>query len=162
MKIDEIDIDEHIGEIGQILSDQEKRKGILIQILQQIQEAYGYLPEDALRALSKHLNLSLTEIFSVASFYKMFYFTPRGKKVAKVCLGTACYVRGSKKVLDAIENAFGIKSGETTEDLALTLETVGCVGCCGLAPVTVVNDVVFGEVIGSRKVEQLIRSLRED
>lgn len=162
MKIDEIDVDEHIGEIGRILSDQEKRRGVLIQSLQQIQEAYGYLPENALQSLSKHLGLSLTEIFSVASFYKMFYFTPRGKKIAKVCLGTACYVRGSKKVLDAIGNAFDIKSGETTDDLALTLETVGCVGCCGLAPVTVVNDVINGEIIGSRKLEQLIRSLRED
>lgn len=162
MEIERIDVDGQIGEIGQILRDQEKKRAILIQTLQQIQEAYGYLPEDALRSLSKHLNLSLSEIFGVASFYKMFYFKPRGRNIAKVCLGTACYVRGSKKVLEAIENAFDIKNGETTNDLSLTLETVGCVGCCGLAPVTVVNDVVVGEIIGSRKLEWLIRSLRED
>jgi NADH:ubiquinone oxidoreductase subunit E len=162
MQIEKILVDEQIGEIGRILTDQEKKKGIVIHALQQIQADSGYLPEDTIRELSKHLNLSMSEIFSVASFYKMFHFTPRGKKIVKVCLGTACYVRGSKKVLDAMENAFDIKNGETTEDLAVTLETVGCVGCCGLAPVTTINDDVVGEIIGSRKLESLILSIREE
>jgi NADH:ubiquinone oxidoreductase subunit E len=162
MEIGKIQVDEQLGEISGILTDQEKKKGILIQALQQIQADIGYLPEDAVRQLSIHLNLSMSEIFSVASFYKMFHFKPRGKKIVRVCLGTACYVRGSKKVLDALENEFDVKSGETTEDLAITLETVGCVGCCGLAPVTTVNDEVTGEMIGSRKLEALIRSIRED
>jgi NADH:ubiquinone oxidoreductase subunit E len=162
MQIDKILVDEQIGEIGRLLTDQEKKKGIVIQALQQIQADSGYLPENTIRELSKHLNLSMSEIFSVASFYKMFHFKPRGKKIVKVCLGTACYVRGSKKVLDAMENAFDIKNGETTEDLSVTLETVGCVGCCGLAPVTTINDDVVGEIIGSRKLESLILSLRED
>jgi len=162
MQIKEILVDEQIGEIGRILTDQEKKKGLVIHALQQIQAESGYLPEDAIKELSKHLNLSMSEIFSVASFYKMFHFTPRGKKIVKVCLGTACYVRGSKKVLDAMENAFDIKNGETTEDLAVTLETVGCVGCCGLAPVTTINDDVVGEITGSRKLERLILSVRED
>jgi len=162
MQIEKMQVDEQIGEIGRILTDQEKKKGIVIYALQQIQADIGYLPEDAVRELSRHLNLSMSEIYSVASFYKMFYFNPRGKKIVKVCLGTACYVRGSKKVLDSLENAFDIKSGETTEDLAMTLETVGCVGCCGLAPVTTINDEVAGEIIGSRKLEGLIRSVRED
>jgi len=162
MQIEKILVDEQIGDIGRILTDQEKKKGIVIHALQQIQADSGYLPEDAIRELSKHLNLSMSEIFSVASFYKMFHFKPRGKKIVKVCLGTACYVRGSKKVLDAMENAFDIKNGETTEDLAMTLETVGCVGCCGLAPVTTINDDVVGEIIGSRKLESLILSIREE
>jgi NADH-quinone oxidoreductase subunit E len=162
MKIAEIDVSEHFGELGRILTGQEKNKGILIQALQQIQADTGYLPEDAVRELSKHLNLSMSEIFSVASFYKMFYFKPRGKKIVRVCLGTACYVRGSKKVLNALEDAFDVKSGETTEDLAMTLETVGCVGCCGLAPVATINDDITGEIIGSSKLEGLIRSIRED
>ena len=162
MQIKEILVDEQIGEIGRILTDQEKKKGLVIHALQQIQAESGYLPEDAIKELSKHLNLSMSEIFSVASFYKMFHFTPRGKKIVKVCLGTACYVRGSKKVLDAMENAFDIKNGETTEDLAVTLETVGCVGCCGLAPVTTINDDVVGEITGSRKLESLILSIREE
>lgn len=162
MQIEKILVDEQIGQIGGILTDQEKKKGIVIHALQQIQADSGYLPEDTIKELSKHLNLSMSEIFSVASFYKMFHFNPRGKKIVKVCLGTACYVRGSKKVLDAMENAFDIKNGETTEDLAVTLETVGCVGCCGLAPVTTINDDVVGEITGSRKLERLILSVRED
>lgn len=162
MKVEEIDVDEEIGEVGRILSSTEKRKGILIHALQKIQEDNGYLPEDVLRRLSKSFGIALSEIYSVASFYKMFHFTPRGKTVVRVCLGTACYVRGSKKVLTALENEFNVKNGETTEDLAMTLETVGCVGCCGLAPVATVNEDIVGEIIGERKVANLIRSIRTD
>ncbi|MDI6890942.1 MAG: NAD(P)H-dependent oxidoreductase subunit E [Thermodesulfovibrionales bacterium] len=160
MEIEEIDVDENIGEVGRVLREHERRRGILIHVLQEIEENNGYLPEGVLRRLSRKLDLPLAEIYSVASFYKMFHFTPRGRKVVKVCLGTACYVRGSKKVLTALEDEFGIKSGETTEDLALTLETVGCVGCCGLAPVTTVNDEVIGET-GTKKLEALVRSIKK-
>jgi NADH:ubiquinone oxidoreductase subunit E len=162
MKIEEIDVSEQIGELGRRLSDQQKKKGILIHTLQQVQGDIGYLPENILRKLSEKLNISMSEIYSVASFYKMFYFQPRGEKVVKVCLGTACYVRGSKNILNALKNEFNIKDGETTKDLSLTLETVGCVGCCGLAPVTTISDDVVGEIIGSKKIEGLIRSIRED
>jgi NADH:ubiquinone oxidoreductase subunit E len=161
MEIEMIDVEEKIGLVGTLISEQEKKKGILIHVLQQIQEDEGYLPEDHLRRLSKKLFLPLSEIYSIASFYKMFHFKPRGKKVVRVCLGTACYVRGSKKVLATLEEKFGIKNGETTEDLAMTLETVGCVGCCGLAPVTTVNDEVIGE-IGAQKLEALISSIKEE
>jgi NADH:ubiquinone oxidoreductase subunit E len=161
MELETIDVNENIGEVGTILHENDKKRGILIHALQKIQEDYGYLPEDVLRKLSKKLDLSLAEIYSVATFYKMFYFTPRGKKIVRVCLGTACYVRGSKKVLTALEEEFGIKGGETTQDLALTLETVGCVGCCGLAPVTTVNEEIIGEM-GPKKLESLIRSIKEE
>jgi NADH:ubiquinone oxidoreductase subunit E len=161
MEVEMIDVNEKIGSVGTLISEQEKKKGVLIHVLQQIQEDEGYLPEEHLRRLSKKLFLPLSEIYSVASFYKMFHFKPRGKKVVRVCLGTACYVRGSKKVLATLEEKFGIQSGETTEDLAMTLETVGCVGCCGLAPVTTVNDEVIGE-IGAKKLEALISSIKED
>src|SRR4051812_40559642 len=116
MIIEEIDIDEQIGEVGRILSKQEGKRGLLIHVLQQIQEDDGYLQEEVLRRLSKNLNISLAEIYSVASFYKMFHFKPRGRKIVRVCLGTACYVRGSKKILTTLEEEFGIKNGETTED----------------------------------------------
>ncbi|NWF98388.1 MAG: NADH-quinone oxidoreductase subunit NuoE [Nitrospirae bacterium] len=161
MKVEEIDVDNEVGEVSEILSQNEKTKGILIHVLQQIQEDMGYLPDEVLRKLSKKLNIPLSEIYSVASFYKMFHFKPRGKKVVRVCLGTACYVRGSKKVLNMLENEFGIKSGDTTEDLTMTLETVGCVGCCGLAPVATINDNVVGEIIGNKKLEKLIDDIRE-
>jgi NADH:ubiquinone oxidoreductase subunit E len=162
MKVEDIDVDEKMGEIGRILDETEKKRGVLIHALQQIQEDNGFLPEDVLRSLSRNIDIPLSEIYGVASFYKMFHFKPRGKKVVRVCLGTACYVRGSKKVLTRLENEFEVKSGETTEDLALTLETVGCVGCCGLAPVSVINDEVMGEIIGEKKIERLINSIRED
>lgn len=162
MKVEEINIDEQIGEVGRVISRQEANRGILIHALQQIQEEEGYLPEEVLRKLSKKLNIALSEIYSVASFYKMFHFKPRGKKIVKVCLGTACYVRGSKKVLTTLETEFNVKSGDTTDDLAMTLETVGCVGCCGLAPVITINDEVIGELIGEKKIEALIKSIKED
>ncbi len=161
MKVDEIDVDEQIGEVGRILGSKEKKRGVLIHALQQIQENDGYLQEEVLRRLSKNLNISLSEVYSVASFYKMFHFKPRGRKVVRVCLGTACYVRGSKKVLSTLEEEFGIKDGETTEDLALTLETVGCVGCCGLAPVATINENIVGE-IGPKKLDKVIKTIKEE
>ncbi len=161
MKVEEIDVDNQVGEVSEILSQNEKTKGILIHVLQQIQEDMGYLPDEVLRRLAKKLDIPLSEIYSVASFYKMFHFKPRGKKVVRVCLGTACYVRGAKKVLNMLENEFGVKSGETTEDLTMTLETVGCVGCCGLAPVATINENVVGEIIGTKKLNKLIDNIRE-
>ncbi len=161
MEVNEIEVDEQIGEVGRILSNQERKRGLLIYALQQIQENDGYLQEEVLRRLSKNLNISLAEVYSVASFYKMFHFKPRGRKVVRVCLGTACYVRGSKKVLATLEEEFGIKNGETTEDLALTLETVGCVGCCGLAPVATINENIVGE-IGPKKLDKVIKTIKED
>ena len=162
METETIDIDEQMGEVGRILAHKEKNRGVLIHVLHQIQEDNGYLPEDILRKLSKNLNISLSEIYSVASFYKMFHFKPRGKKIVKVCLGTACYVRGAKKVLTSLEIMFDVRSGETAADLSITLETVGCVGCCGLAPVATINQDVVGEIIGEKKLETLIRSIKED
>ena len=161
MKVEEMDVNREIGVVGTILSDYEKTRSILIHSLHMIQEDNGYLPGDILRILAKKLNIPLAEIYSVASFYKMFHFKPRGRKIVKVCLGTACYVRGSKKILTTFEEEFGVKDGDTTEDLAMTLETVGCVGCCGLAPVTAINEVVIGEV-GTKKLEGLISSVKED
>ncbi|KPK45129.1 MAG: NADH dehydrogenase [Nitrospira bacterium SM23_35] len=160
MNVDELHIDDEIGAVGRILSDNEKKKGILIHALHTIQEDQGYLPEDVLRRLSNNLNIPLSDIYSVASFYKMFHFKPRGKKIVKVCLGTACYVRGSKHLLTTLENEFHVQNGETTEDLAMTLETVGCVGCCGLAPVSTINDEVTGEIIGDRRIEQFIQLIK--
>ncbi|MEW6068706.1 MAG: NAD(P)H-dependent oxidoreductase subunit E [Nitrospirota bacterium] len=161
MEVEIIDVNEKIGLVGTLICEVEKKRGILIHTLQMIQEENGYLPEDVLRNLSKKLDIPLAEIYSVASFYKMFHFKPRGRKILRVCLGTACYVRGAKKILDTVQEEFKIKSGDTTEDLALTLETVGCVGCCGLAPVITVNNEVVGEV-GSKKLNEVVKSVREE
>lgn len=159
MNIAEIDVDERIGNVGEVLTEEQKKRGVLIHALQNIQREHNYLPEDVLKDLAKKLNLPLSEVYSTASFYKHFYFKPRGRNVVCVCLGTACHVRGAGKVLEKIEESFGIKEGETTEDMSLTLETVGCVGCCGLAPVVTVNDEVEGD-LNTKKVGELIKTIK--
>jgi len=159
MKVEELDIDEKIGHIGDLLTERQKKRGILIHAFQGIQKEYNYLPEDVLKTLSRKLDIPLSEVYSTASFYKHFYFKPRGKNVVCVCTGTACHVRGSGKVLEKIEESFGIKEGETTSDLSLTLETVGCVGCCGLAPVVTVNEEVVGD-LNPKRVNEIITRVR--
>jgi len=135
---------------------------MLIAVLQRVQEKLGYLPEEAMKMIAERLSLSLTNIYGVASFYKHFHFKPRGKKIVKVCAGTACHVRGGKAVLTEIENKLGIKEGETTVDRAVTLETVGCVGCCALAPVLTVNDQdLYGELT-PKMVDDIIASVRSE
>jgi NADH:ubiquinone oxidoreductase subunit E len=160
MKIEELNVDEHYKEIGEVLTEEQKKRGLLIHAFQQIQKEYNYLPEDKLKELSKNLDIPLADVYSTASFYKHFYFKPRGKNVVCVCMGTACHVRGASKVLEKLEQEFGIKEGETTEDLSMTLETVGCVGCCGLAPVVTVNEEVVGDV-GPRKVNEIINKIKK-
>lgn len=160
MKIEELNVDEHYKEIGEVLTGEQKRRGLLIYAFQQIQKDQNYLPEDRLIELSKKLDVPLADVYSAASFYKHFYFEPRGKNVVSVCTGTACHVRGASKVLDKLEDEFGIKHGQTTPDLSLTLETVGCVGCCGLAPVVTVNEEVVGD-ISPKKVNDIIDMVKK-
>lgn len=161
MRVEDLNVNEMIGDVGKIICEHDRKKGVLIHTFQKIQQDYGYLPEEVLKTLSKKLSLPLAEIYSVASFYKQFHFSPRGKKVVRVCMGTACHVRGAKNVLNALEDEFGIKQGETTDDLAMTLETVGCVGCCGLAPVATINEDVVGD-IGKKKLELLVKAIKEE
>lgn len=146
MKVEEINVDKAIGKVGEVLTEAQKKKGLLIHAFQQIQKEYNYLPEEELKKLSNKLSVPLSDVYGTASFYKHFYFKPRGRNVLCVCMGTACYVRGAGKILKEVEKKFDIKEGETTEDMSLTLETVGCVGCCGLAPVITLNEEVIGEV----------------
>lgn len=160
MTVEELDVDELIGSVGNVLCEHDRKKGVLIHALQKIQQDYGYLPEDVLRTLSRKLSLPLAEIYSVATFYKQFHFSPRGRKIVRVCTGTACHVRGATNVLNAVEDEFEIKEGETTEDLEMTLETVGCVGCCGLAPVVTINEEIIGD-IGTKKLKKLITQIKE-
>jgi NADH:ubiquinone oxidoreductase subunit E len=148
--------------VDSVLDASSGQRGILIAVLQRVQEKIGYLPEDAMKMIAERLSLSLTTVYGVASFYKHFHFKPRGKNVVKVCMGTACHVRGAKSVLDEMESKLGIKEGETTKDLSVTLETVGCVGCCALAPVATVNDQdLYGELT-PRMVEDIIAMARSE
>lgn len=155
MTVEELNVTEKIGSVGEVLTEAQRKRGILIHAFQAIQKEYNYLPEDVLKALARKLDIPLSEVYSTASFYKHFYFTPRGRNIVCVCVGTACHVRGASKVLDKIEESFGIKQGETAADMSVTLETVGCVGCCGLAPVATVNEEVVGD-LSPKKVGEVI------
>lgn len=152
--------DEIIGHVSSVLTEEQKKRGILIHAFQKIQEEHNFLPEEELRKLSKDLDIALSDVYSTATFYKQFYFSPRGKKIIRVCTGTACHVRGADKVLNKIKDEFNIEEGETTPDLAMTLETVGCIGCCGLAPVATINESIVGE-IDMKKVEGVIEEIKK-
>ncbi|MFH1868619.1 MAG: NADH-quinone oxidoreductase subunit NuoE [Candidatus Omnitrophota bacterium] len=114
----------------------------LIPILQHVQEEHGYLSEEAMLEISKFTRLPESRIYAVATFYAQFRFKPIGKKHIIVCRGTACHVRGAPKILDKIKNELGINEGETTADMEYSLETVACIGCCGLSPCIVINKKV--------------------
>jgi NADH:ubiquinone oxidoreductase subunit E len=153
---------EDLKKVDAILDDAAGQRGVLIAVLQRVQEKIGFLPEDAMNMIAERMSLSLSNVYGVASFYKHFHFKPRGKNVVKVCMGTACHVRGGKAVLTEMEHKLGIKEGETTADLSVTLETVGCVGCCALAPVATVNDQdLFGELT-PKMVEDIISTVRSE
>lgn len=151
--------DEVLGHIGAVLDESQKNRGILIHAFQKIQEEHNYLPENELISLSKTLGVPMSDVYSTATFYKQFYFKPRGKKIVRICTGTACHVRGASQVLHKIEDEFSLKEGETTPDLSMTLETVGCIGCCGLAPVATINEDIVGE-IDMKKLDVIVDSIR--
>ena len=151
-----------LKKVDAVLEDTAGQRGVLISVLQKVQEKVGYLPEDAMKMIAERLSLSLTNVYGVASFYKHFHFKPRGRNIVKVCMGTACHVRGAKAVLTEMENKLGIKEGDTTKDLSVTLETVGCVGCCALAPVATINDHnLYGELT-PKMVDDIIDTVRSE
>jgi NADH-quinone oxidoreductase subunit E len=127
----------------------------LIPILQRIQESLAYLPPEAIQMVAKHLHLSAGEVYGVATFYNQFRFHPPGKHPVKVCLGTACHVRGGEIILENFERKLGIRESQTSPDREFSIDRVACVGCCALAPVAVVGENVYGHMAPS-KVEGLI------
>ncbi len=142
--------------VTKILKQYQHEKGMLVSVLQDIQSVYNYLPQDALKQVSTSLNVPLSQVYSVATFFKAFSLEPRGRHLIHVCLGTACHVRGAAKILDKMERELGIKSGETTEDLKFTLETVNCVGACALGPMVIVDNEYHGEMTVD-KVESVLK-----
>jgi NADH:ubiquinone oxidoreductase subunit E len=127
-------------QLDSVLDQYKEKKGALIPILQIAQNLFGYLPEKALSMIARGLNKSYSEVTGVVSFYSFFSTVPRGKYLIRVCLGTACYVRGAKEVLKALNEELGIDVGQTTADKMFSLEVGRCFGACGLAPVIMVND----------------------
>ena len=127
--------EEDLKIIDGIVGKYKDEKGVLLPVLQAINAEYSYLPEDILRYVAEVLNIPLSQIYTIATFYNAFSLTPRGRHTIQVCLGTSCHVRGAPRVLEALERKLGIAAGETTDDRKFSLETVRCVGCCSLAPV---------------------------
>lgn len=132
----------------------------LVEVLQDIQQAEGYIPQEAMSEVSQRLSVPLIEVYRVANFYKAFCLEPRGKHVITVCMGTACHVRGALRMLDEVAGQLGIQPGETTEDQLFTVESVNCLGACALGPV-VVLDGVYHDHMTPGKLRKLVQSVRE-
>jgi NADH-quinone oxidoreductase subunit E len=132
--------------VKQVLQKHQHDKALLVDVLQDIQAEIGYLPQEALEETGRGLGVPVSRVYSVATFFKAFSLKPRGRHLINVCLGTACHVRGSDKVLAEIERELKIKAGETTQDLKFTLETVNCVGACALGPMVIVGEEYHGEM----------------
>lgn len=146
-------------ELDAILARHGHNPGALIAILQETQEAYGYLPPAALRYIAAHTRLRPAHVYGVATFYTQFRLKPVGKRVVMVCQGTACHVNGGKAILQALTEELGVQEGETTPDGEFTLQTVACLGCCSLAPVMMVNGEAYGQLT-PEKARRIIRELR--
>lgn len=129
-----------------ILEKYEYKKEFLVSILQDIDAGYRYLPEIAIRFISQKLDVPLSQVFNLATFYTAFSLVPRGEYKISVCLGTACHVRGGAKIMESLERELGMAAGETSKDMLFSLEAVRCIGCCGLAPVFTVNEDLYGKV----------------
>ncbi|RJQ50821.1 MAG: NAD(P)H-dependent oxidoreductase subunit E [Actinobacteria bacterium] len=138
-----------------------KKPGSLIPMLQKTQDLYGYLPVEALVAISEASRIPLSKIYGVVTFYAQFSLEPKGRHLIRVCRGTACHVRGGKSALTMAKRVLGIEDGETTPDMQFTLETVACLGACALAPVAVVDGTYYGKITAQR-LEKIIRRVRDE
>ncbi len=142
-------------ELAEIFKSYQAEKGAVIPLLQKVQENLGYLSKEAISEIAKFSGISESEVFGVASFYAQFRFTPRGEHSLKVCLGTACHVRGGSNILETVERELGVQPGGTTSDYKFSLERVACFGCCALAPVMVVDKDVHGRMT-TTKVKDIL------
>ncbi|HJX36791.1 MAG TPA: NADH-quinone oxidoreductase subunit NuoE [Dehalococcoidales bacterium] len=137
---------EEAAKLNSIIEKFKGKPGGLIPVLEEAQVALGYIPISVQKRIASGLNLPLSRVYGVVTFYSFFTMTPRGKHTVRVCLGTACYVRGGKALTETLEKQFGIKVGETTADRMFTLESVRCLGACGLGPVVVVDEDIHGRL----------------
>ena len=139
-----------------------REKNHLIQVLHEVQREYNYLPERALRNIASLMEISLVDVYGVATFFRSFSLEPKGKHLVTCCMGTACHVRNSTGVLDEAKRFLGIYPGETTEDMLFSLETVNCLGACALGPVVVIDDDYHGEMTPSKVKKVLKKVLKEE
>jgi NADH:ubiquinone oxidoreductase subunit E len=150
---------EQVAKLDEIIARHKSKPGGLIPVLEEAQVALEYLPLSVQKKIAQELNLPLSRVYGVVTFYSFFTMKPRGKYTVRVCLGTACYVRGGKAIAETLEKECGIKDGETTPDRLYTLETIRCLGACGLGPVLVVNEEVHGRVKPS-KVKEILSNYK--
>ena len=148
-----------LSSLETILKGRDSRPDQLIEILQDMQAEYGYLPEEGLCTVSERLGLRPIEVYRVASFYKAFTLMPHGRHSLTLCLGTSCHVRGSEMLLDTMQGLLDIVPGQTTKDGSFTLQTVNCLGCCALGPVVVLDD-AYHDHMTPRKLRQLVTAAR--
>lgn len=144
-----------LSPLDHILEEFQGQKGAVIPILQRAQDAFGYLPKPVLAAIAKRTRVPLSRLYGVATFYAQFRLTRRGKHLIRVCDGTACHVRGAAKNVEAVEKSLGVSPGQTSPDYKYTLEIVYCLGTCGLSPVAVVDDKVYGRLVPDALVQTL-------
>lgn len=146
-------------DLGPILDTFERRPESLISCLQAVQERLGYLPPEVMGKVARHARVPRSRVYGVASFYSQFRFNPAGRNRVAVCRGTACHVGGARMILEELERTLGIAEGQTTEDMEYSLETVACIGCCGLSPCISVGDEVSAKLT-PKKVRSLFRKAR--
>lgn len=152
---------QEIENFKMFIQDHKDTPGALMPVLQEAQEVFGFLPLEILQIISRQLNIPMSEIYGVATFYSQFTFIPKGENVISVCLGTACYVKGAQAILEEIERVLEIKSGSTTPDLKFSINSTRCVGECSLAPVITINEDIYAKVTKD-KVKELIEKYRNE
>jgi NADH-quinone oxidoreductase subunit E len=147
-----------LAPLYEVLEKYKHEKGAVIPVLQQAQAIYGWLPAEILQAVAKGMNVPISQVYGVVTFYSQFYLTRRGRHIVRECDGTACHVRGAARIIDTMEKELGLKAGETTPDYRVTYEVVYCLGSCGLAPVAMVDGDVVGHLVPER-MSQMVREL---
>ncbi len=152
---------EQLKKLHAVIDEAKNTPGCLMHILQEAQGIYGYLPMEVQKTIAEGLGISLSEVYGVATFYSQFSLKPKGKHRISVCLGTACYVKGSDKILAEVEKQLGIKCGECTEDGLFSIDSCRCVGACGLAPVMMIGEEVYGKLTPDM-VKGILDSYREE
>jgi len=145
--MNELEMKEKMKKLDEIIANHKNQQGSLMPVLHETQELFGYLPEEAQKKISKELNIPLAEIYGVATFYSRFTLKPRGEHTIGVCLGTACYVKNAQLVFERLQKELNVKPGDTTDDGKFTLEATRCLGCCGLAPVMMIGEDVYGKLV---------------
>ena len=149
------------AKLDEILARYGKDPTQVLMILQDIQEEHNYVPRDWVEKMAEELDIPVTRIYRIATFFKALSLEPRGKHICTICVGTTCHVRGAPKLIDKIERDFSIKSGETTEDMLVTMETVGCVGACALGPLVVLDGKYHGHM-NTESLGKIVKKLKKE